>query len=172
MYYGLKYGLLFIVVLLLQVLLFNNLDLNIYISPFVYIAFVILLPMELASIYVLMLGLIMGVSMDVSMLTAGINTIASLFTAYFRPIILELTVGKELFKDGGVPSIQRLGFFKMLRYVLFFCLIHFTIFFSLETLSVEYLYLTVLQIVFSSLISVILVLSVSLAFQHKPLLRL
>lgn len=172
MYYGLKYGLLFIVVLSLQVLLFNNLDLNIYISPFVYVAFVILLPMELASIYVLILGLIMGVAMDLSMLTMGINTIASLFTAYSRSFILERTIGKEMFRDGGIPSIQRLGIVKMVKYILFFCLIHYIIFFSLETLSVEYVYLTVLQIVFSTLVSVVLVLFVSLAFQNKPILRL
>ncbi len=172
MYYALKYGLLFLVIILLQVLLFNNLDLNIYTSPFVYVAFVALLPMELASIYVLLLGFVMGVTMDVSMLTMGINTIASLFTAYTRSFILELTVGKEILNDGGVPSIKRLGFVKMVRYITLFCLIHCIIFFSLETLSFQYMYLTVLQIICSTLISVLLLFFVSIAFQHKPILRL
>lgn len=172
MYYAVKYGLLLLVITLLQVLLFNNLDFNIYITPFVYLSFVLLLPMGLPSIYVLLLGLAMGLAMDLSMGMIGINTIASLFTAYSRPFILEISVGKELFKDGGVPSIQRLGVGRMFRYILFFCFIHSTIFFLLETLSFEYLYLTILQIIFSSLTTVVLVFFVSLAFQHKPILRL
>ena len=114
----------------------------------------------------------MGVAIDVSMLTMGINTIASLFTAYFRPFILEVTIGKDLYRDGGIPSIQRLGFARMFRYILCFCFIHCTIFFSLETLSIEYIYLTIFQIIFSSIVSAILILFVSLAFQHKPILRL
>ncbi len=172
MYYGIKFGALFIVVLLLQVLLFNNLDLNIYISPFVYIAFVMLLPMEMASIYVLLLGLVMGVVMDVSMLTMGVNTMASLFTAYFRAFILDISIGKELVRDGGVPSMQRLGIVRMLRYSILFCLLHCIIFFSLETLSVEFVYITILQIILTSIVSVLLVFFVSIAFQHKPILRL
>ena len=172
MYYGIRYGVLFLVVLLLQVLLFNNLDLSMYISPVVYIAFVILLPIELASIYVLLLGLVMGAIIDVSMLTVGINTIASLFTAFFRQFILLNTIGKELYRDGGVPSIQRLGFVRLFKYISCFCLVHCIIFFSLETLSIDHALLTLLQIIFSSLFSAVLVFFISLAFQHKPILRL
>ena len=46
MYRTLQYALLFLVAALLQIFLFNNLSLSVYLNPLVYVVFIALLPME------------------------------------------------------------------------------------------------------------------------------
>ena len=172
MYYIIKYSVLYVVVALLQIMFFGNLDLGLYVVPLVYISFVMLLPMELAPILMLLLGLVMGVSMDLLMATAGVNTIVSLFTAYFRRRIIELSIGKAVFSDGGIPTIRRCGLGKMLRYVSFFTLLHCSLFITIETLSFAFLDVMLLQIFVSSLFTIVVVLLISMVFEHKSLLRI
>lgn len=153
----LEYAVFFLIMILLQVFLFNNLDLSVYIHPIVYIAFIIMLPMETPAIAVLLLGLLTGVTMDVMSGAAGLNTIATLFTSFTRPLLLNLLVGKDETKEGGIPSPQRLGFAKFLRYISIVVFIQCFIFFTFESLSWQYYHLTLLRIVLSSLVSIIFV---------------
>ena len=107
MYRTLEYTILFVVMALLQVFLFSRIGVSVYIHPLAYVAFIILLPMEIAPLLLLTLGLLMGVTMDVFMGTAGINTIATLFVAFCRPTLLNLLAGKDEVKDGGIPNVNR-----------------------------------------------------------------
>jgi len=52
----LRFGLLFIILILLQVLLFNNIQFSGYINPYVYLMFIILLPVEIPSWILLLLS--------------------------------------------------------------------------------------------------------------------
>ena len=60
MYRFLEYTLLFVIVVLLQIFLFNNLNLSVYVNPLVYIAFVVMLPMEINRAALLLLGFLLG----------------------------------------------------------------------------------------------------------------
>ena len=57
MYRLLEYGILFFVMVILQVFLFSRIGISIYVNPLVYIAFLILLPMEIAGALLLVLGM-------------------------------------------------------------------------------------------------------------------
>ena len=70
MYRTLQYAILFVVLVLLQVFLFSRIGISIYVHPLVYIAFILLLPIEIAPLSGLLLGLLMGVTMDLFMATA------------------------------------------------------------------------------------------------------
>ena len=69
---------LFAAAVLLQVFLFDNLSISIYLNPLVYIVFIALLPLDTLPVAVLGAGLVLGVTMDCVMGAAGINTIATL----------------------------------------------------------------------------------------------
>ena len=58
MYRLLEYGILFFVMVILQVFLFSRIGISIYVNPLVYIAFLILLPMEIAGALLLVLGMV------------------------------------------------------------------------------------------------------------------
>jgi inner membrane protein involved in colicin E2 resistance len=153
MYRTLEYTILFVVMALLQVFLFSRIGVSVYIHPLAYVAFIILLPMEIAPLLLLTLGLLMGVTMG----TAGINTIATLFVAFCRPTLLNLLAGKDEVKDGGIPNVNRLGIKKFIKYASFMVLLHSTVFFIFETLSLHFFYLTLLRILLSSAVTLLLV---------------
>ena len=52
MHRTLPYISLFVVTVLLQVFLFDNLSISIYLNPLVYVAFVALLPLDLSLIHI------------------------------------------------------------------------------------------------------------------------
>ena len=157
MYRILEYALFFVAVLLLQVFLFNNLNLSVYINPLVYAAFIILLPMETPAITTLLLGLLLGVCTDFLSGIPGINTIATLFTAFCRPLTMTLMLGKEVVKEGGIPTSARIGNGKFIRYCSAAVLFHCIVYFSFEALSWNYFHVTRLKIVLSSVVTVILI---------------
>ena len=64
MYRLLEYGILFFVMVILQVFLFSRIGISIYVNPLVYIAFLILLPMEIAGALLLVLGMVLGMTVD------------------------------------------------------------------------------------------------------------
>ena len=164
MYRIIQYTLLFLIVTALQVLFFNNLQLNLYVHPFVYLAFVILLPMEIKGYWLLLLAAITGVAMDFFTGMPGVNTAATAAAAFCRPGILRLFVGKDVLSDRGVPNRWKIGSGKFLRYALTMILIHSVVFFALETLSAIGIGFTLLRIAASTLCSLIVIWFVQLLF--------
>ncbi len=167
MHLGIRYTILFLVVTLLQCLVFNQVQISIWLNPLVYVAFVMLLPMRTAPIVVLLCGLLAGVSMDVVSGLAGVNTIASLFTAYSRPLMLKLIVGKDVYADGGVPAPRVIGLNKFVVYATLFVLIQNLLYFSLEAMTLSYFYLILLKVLLNGAISVLLVTLIASLFVPK-----
>ncbi|MDD3107642.1 MAG: rod shape-determining protein MreD [Alistipes sp.] len=157
MYRLLEYSLLFILLVLLQIFVFSRIEISVYIHPLIYVAFILLLPMEISAVGLLLLSGVMGVFMDFFMASAGLNTIAALFTAFCRPLWLLLLLGKDEVHDGGIPNVHRLGQGRFLKYISVLVLIHSATFFLFETLSFHYFYITLLRIVLSSLVTIGLV---------------
>ena len=166
MYRTLPYLGLFAAVALLQVFLFDNLTISIYLNPLVYIVFIALLPLDTppaavlggglalgAPLLLLTLGLLMGVTMDVFMGTAGINTIATLLIAFLRPTLAGMICGRDNVREGGIPSSARLGERKLITYLVALTLVHHAVFFSLEALSWTHALHTLLRIVVSTAVS-------------------
>ncbi len=167
MYDALKYILLFVLTLLLQLFFFNALQLGPYVTPLVYIAFIVLLPMKMPPLYVLLSGLLMGVLMDIGMGTAGLNTIATLLTAYARIWILNLIVGKEYVSEGGIPGIASIGRKKFLRYAGIMTLLQCAVFFPFETMNGNLFLHTLLRIIASWAITLLFVWLIALVFTHN-----
>ena len=153
MYRTLPYIGLFVVAVLLQVFLFDNLSISVYLNPLVYVVFLALLPLDAQPVTLLGGGLLLGITMDLAMGAAGINTIATLPVAFFRPTLAGMICGRENVREGGIPSPGRLGTHKFFVYMTTLILIHHTIFFLLESLSWDHLLHTVLRIVVSSAVT-------------------
>lgn len=135
MYRFLEYTLLAAIVVILQVFLLNNLYVGIYVSPFIYTAFIILLPMEIRGYVLLLLAAGMGALMDVFMGTPAINTIATVFMAFCRPAVIRLFVTKDVIIDGGTPNIKKLGVSKFVNYALVLIVLHATVFYIFENMA-------------------------------------
>ncbi|MBR7129635.1 MAG: rod shape-determining protein MreD, partial [Tidjanibacter sp.] len=72
-----EYILFFVAVVLLQSLLFDNLVLTRYVVPLYYVVFMLLLPVGTGRMALLLLGTALGMVMDITMGTPGLNVIAT-----------------------------------------------------------------------------------------------
>lgn len=138
---------------LLQVLLFDNLNLSIYITPLAYIAFFVLLPINTPRLLFLILGLVMGVTMDMMMGTSGLNTIASLATGYLRPWMAAAMFGKDAEREGETPLPRTHGRGKWLRYTALLTGLHCLLFFMFEAMSLHNLIFTLTRAVCSGAVT-------------------
>jgi hypothetical protein len=155
---------LFVAAIVLQLFLFDSLNLGPYINPLVYVAFIVLLPMNIGRFALLVIGLAMGVSMDMFTGSAGLHTIATLAVAYARPFVLNVIVGKEYVVEGGVPSTKSIGPGKFARYASIIVYLHCILFFSLEAINWSYFYWVVLKIALSGGVTLLFVWLIALLF--------
>lgn len=143
--------------MLLQYFLFDNLGFGVYIHPLVYIAFIIMLPMEMAPVVVLILGLLLGVTVDWFSGASGLHTIATVAAAFLRLTTLRLFVGREQIQLGGVPTPKRIGRGNFIKYSAIVVGIHGLIYFTVEAFSFHQFHLTLLRVVASGILTTFLV---------------
>lgn len=164
----LQYTLLFLTAVALQIFLFDNLQLSLYIHPFIYLAFILLLPMETKGYSLLLLALPTGAVIDLFSGMPAVNTIATVFVAFCRPAVLRLFVGREVVRDGGVPNEAKLGTGKFLRYAFTLILLHGIVFFTLETLTTTGIGYTLLRIGVSTFCTALVIYFFQLLFTLSP----
>ncbi len=161
------YAVLFAAAVLLQVFLFDNLGLSIYVTPLVYPVFIMLLPMSTSAGRMLFWGLLLGVTVDFLSGTAGLNTIATLAAAFMRGGLLDLVAGRGARADGGIPWVRTMGRKKYLTYASVMLLVQCGIYFSFEAGGFALYYLTLARTVCSAAVGLPLVWLLSGVFVSK-----
>jgi len=101
----------FIVVILFQVLIMDNVMINGYMIPYTYILFILLMPFETPRWIQLLAGFTLGLTMDLFTGTPGMHTAATVLIAFVRPYLLDLLNCKieiDLFYLLGIitPSLE------------------------------------------------------------------
>ena len=99
----------FILYVLAQVLLVKNLVLFNVSFCMVYVAFILLLPLETSKILMLLIGFVTGLTMDVFYDSLGVNTAACVFVAYVRPFWLNTITPRGGYEDVDKPILKQLG---------------------------------------------------------------
>ena len=112
----LKYLFQFVVLVLAQLLIFNNIELSGYINPYVYVLFVLLLPFEVPRIILLVASLALGLVIDLFMGTPGVHSSATVFMAFSRPMVLTLFSPREGYQTGTSPRISQFGLEWFVKY--------------------------------------------------------
>lgn len=129
-----EYILFVAVVLMVQIFLLNNLTFSTYLAPLAYIVCLILTPLGSSPLKMIFTGLFLGLVMDISMGTVGLNVLATLPLAYFRRPILHFTASyTDVDNEGGVPTSRRIGRFN--NYVVAMVILHSLLFFGFEFMT-------------------------------------
>jgi len=144
-----KYILRFVFLVLLQGLLLNNIRLFGYVNPYIYIIFLITLPCNTSRELVLLIGFLLGLSVDVFGNTFGIHAFASTFAAFSRYYLLKIFEPRNNYED-IVPSIQTFGLGAFFKYSLFMVLAHHTVLFVIDYFSFAAIIGILLRILLSS----------------------
>ena len=92
--------------LLLQILVFNQLNVSGYINPYVYPLLIILLPFDVAGWLLLILAACLGLFIDIFTGTLGMHLFALVFMAGLRPSIAKiLSLSKQ--EPGAYINIKQ-----------------------------------------------------------------
>jgi len=150
----LRYGLIFIILILLQVLLFNNIQFSGYINPYVYIMFILLLPFEIPAWLLLLLSFAMGGLIDFFSGSPGMHASATVLAAFVRPFVLRVISPRDGYEPNSDLSMITYGFRWFFTYTLLIVLVHHTALFYLEVFRFAEFFRTFLRVLLSSLFSV------------------
>lgn len=149
-----RFGLIFIVLLLLQVVLFNNIQFSGYVNPYVYILFILLLPVEVPAWIILPLAFITGMILDIFTGSPGMHASATVFSAFVRPHVLRLVAPRDGYESRAEPSIVNYGVRWFLVYTILMVLVHHTVLFYLEVFRFADFFRTFLRVILSSVFTI------------------
>ncbi len=167
----LPYIALLLTAVLSQVFIFDSLSTSVFIAPLVYIVFIVMLPVETPQIVMLTAGVALGAVMDTAMGTSGLNSIATIFIAFFRAPILKLIIGTKRASQRGVPSEILFGNSDYVRYLVTIVALHHIIFFLFESLSLSNVIYLALRFSASTVTSVLFVWLIAHIFNINKLLK-
>ena len=154
----------FIFLVLIQVSIFNNIQLSGYINPYIYVVFILMLPFETPKWLLLLSSFLLGLCIDFFTHTIGVHTAACTFMAFCRPgIISYLSSGKDI-EPGMKPSIYDLGFRWFLSYSIILIFLHHLLLFYLEVFRFNEILLTLTRVIISTFVTLILVIIINYFF--------
>ena len=154
----LRFGLIFILLILLQLLLFNNIQFSGYVNPYVYILFILLLPIDVPSWLLLILSFVTGLIIDFFSGSPGMHTSATVLAGFVRPYILRIVSPRDGYESGSDPSMLNYGFRWFFFYALLVVLVHHTALFYLEVFRFAEFFRTMLRVLLSSIFSMTFIL--------------
>jgi hypothetical protein len=161
-----KYAVMFISLVLIQVLIFNQVQFSGFFNPYVYILFIILLPLSTPRYAVLILAFALGLIIDIFSNSLGVHSAATVFVAYIRPLVIRLISNREDDKS-DYPGLNQNKLAWFINYVVIMVLIHHTLLFYLEVYTFANFFNTLYRVILSSLFSIIvIVLSQFLVFRE------
>lgn len=122
---------LFPVLIALQVLICNHIMLFNVAVPFIYIYFILRLPVGMSKNWLFTVSFLLGFLIDLFSDTPGVNSLASILLAGMKQPIFYAYVPRDDKTKNIIPSINSLGWQNYSKYLIsmsgFFCLIYFCI---------------------------------------------
>ncbi|MCK5764380.1 MAG: rod shape-determining protein MreD [Bacteroidales bacterium] len=157
----------FIILVLIQVFVLNNIRINGYVNPYLYVLFILLLPFEIPGWLLLLSSFFLGLSIDIFAHTPGMHAAASVFMAFSRPTVIRFISGTKGIESGMTPGIKDLGFQWFFLYSLILILLHHLLLFYLEVFRFNEFLQTLYRALLSTLSTLVLVILVEYLFMKR-----
>lgn len=157
----------FIGLILLQVLVIDNIRLGYYIHPYIYVLFIFLLPFNIHSWKLLLLGFLCGFSVDLFNGTPGLNAAATVMMAFARPFIINAMTRRKEINPNDEPSLNNMGISWFFVYSLLLLAIHNITLFMLESFSFKLIGVVLTQTLMSVFSSTLLIFIILLLFKKS-----
>lgn len=157
----------FFVYVLVQVLLFKNLVLFNTAFCFLYVIFILLLPVETNSLLLLLIGFIAGFTIDVFYDSLGLHALALVLVSYVRNYWLTTITPQGGYDSGANPTLASNGLQWFLVYTIPLLFIHHAVVFFVEASDFSLFWYTMLKVV----TSLIFTITVMLILQYLSLDR-
>jgi len=155
----------FILLILVQVILLNNINLMGYVNPYIYLIFIILYPFDSSRELLIFLSFLLGITIDIFDNSGGIHAAASVFTAYIRPVVLKYSFGISYEYDA--IKLERSSFAEKFSYIASLVFIHHLVLFLLEAFSFRHMVLVLKSVLFSGLFTLVVIFGTLTLFKRS-----
>ncbi len=154
----------FVIYLFFQVVIFKNAVLFSSAFCFLYIAFLLLLPVETGALVLMFAGFGMGLFVDMFYDSAGTHAFACVLIMYLRNVWLARVTPQGGYDNGAVPGIVLGGVQWFVVYTLPLVFIHHTVLFFMEAGGFQHFWFTVMKVFFSTIYTMVMILIVQYVF--------
>lgn len=155
----------FVVLILAQAVVFNNINFFGFINPYPYILFILLYPVNNNRTLFIFLSFMLGLFVDLFSDSGGINAAACVTIAFIRPAVLKFTFGMiyehQTIRFGNTEFGNRVIYFTILT------TIHHLILFSMEVFNLWNIILILQKTLFSGIFTIILCVLISVLFSNR-----
>lgn len=163
----------FILFILVQVFVLDQIRIHQMVTPYLYFLFLLWLPFNINRSVLLLIAFVLGFSLDSFRHTPGFHAAACVLIAYIRPFIINILIPQEGADNNyNEPSFQSLG--GMLPYMVYAGLlsfIHNVWLFMLESWQFGDIGYFFIKTLFSTAICLLLILITELIFPRKQRFR-
>lgn len=153
------YNILIIILLcLIQIMIFNQINILSYLNIHIYIIFVFIYPVYANRFIFIILSFLMGLIIDYFMNTGGIHTFSITLISYLKQDILRFIAGKNII-TGDDLSIFELSFNKKVILIFLIILLYYFSLFLLEIFKISDIKTILIKsltgIIFNTILSII-----------------
>ena len=149
----------FILLVLVQTLILNNIQFLGFVNPCLYLLFILSQPVRQSRVLTLILAFVLGITIDIFSNTLGMHTFATVFVAYIRIYVIRMFVSLD---DGVnlVPTFKTFGIASYIKYLAVIVVVHHSLLFFLEAFSFVNFIQILIRIAASSVITILLIIGV------------
>ncbi|MFT4780595.1 MAG: rod shape-determining protein MreD [Psychroserpens sp.] len=155
----------FVVLILAQVLVFNNINFLGNINPYPYLLFILLFPINNNRTLFIFLSFMLGLFVDLFSDSGGIHAAACVTIAFIRPPVLKFAFGMiyehQTIKFNNTEFSNRIVYFSIL------VVIHHLIMFLLEIFNISNIIFVLQKTLFSSIFTILICALISILFSNK-----
>ncbi len=150
-----------------QILVLNNVQFGGYLNPYIYILFILLLPLRTPPLVMILSGFAMGMFIDLFTGMMGLHTAATLFVAFYRKRIMKVVIGVREEDYLGTPGIRDLGSWRFFYYVGAATLIHHLLVYMLEVFTFVNFWSVMVRTLANSMVSVVFIMVAMVLFERR-----
>ena len=153
--------------MLFQVLLLKNFILFDTAFCFLYMAFILLLPLEIGPLLLMVVSLVLGFTVDLFYDSIGVNAAACTLIAFLRPYWLNIVTPRGGYEEIVIPNLKTMDFAWFFTYSLPLIFIHHMTLFYLEAGGFRLFFFTLSKVFFSTILTFFVVILSQYLFYKK-----
>lgn len=154
----------FVIYLVLQVVLMQNVVLFDVAFCFLYVGFLLMLPFDSGPVRLMLMGLLLGLCVDIFYNSFGIHAAASVFIMYLRPYVVSVLAPRGGYEPGMTPKLKVMGLEWFTVYSLILIFLHHLVLFFVEAGGFGMFMYTLLKVVASTVFTFVVILIIQYLF--------
>lgn len=119
-----KHVLRWILIVILQLAIFNNIQFLGVLNPFVYVFVILVIPIGAPRSFVLIFAFLTGLTIDIFSNTGGLHAAAATLMAFLRPWWIKVAIPRSNYDDLQNIRLRDIEFSQFVTYAAFLVVVH------------------------------------------------